>query len=119
LATQAGQVRKKHCFYEKHGSCTLFPAIEPRQDSDWRKSISGEQRKNTFSENLPADQACALAKRFEYYFTPKSASWLNMIEIEYSVLTHQYLNRRIPTMKQLGREVYAKIHPDNIIFQIT
>ena len=36
---------------------------------------------SAFYENLPADEALALAKRFEFYFTPKSASWLNMIEI--------------------------------------
>ncbi len=33
---------------------------------------------------LPADEAFALAQRFEFYYTPKSASWLNMIEIEFS-----------------------------------
>ena len=39
---------------------------------------------SAFYENLPADEAFALAQRFEFYFTPKSASWLNMIEIEFS-----------------------------------
>ena len=41
---------------------------------------------STFYENLPADEAQALANRFEFHFTPKSASWLNMIEIEFSAL---------------------------------
>jgi hypothetical protein len=62
---------------------------------------------SAFYENLPADEARALAERFEFYYTPKSASWLNMIEIEFSVLTRQCLNRRIPTMEQLAREVLA------------
>ena len=61
---------------------------------------------SAFYENLPADQALALAKRFEFYFTPKSASWLNMIEIEFSALARQCLHRRIPTIAQLEREIW-------------
>ena len=58
-------------------------------------------------ESLPAAQAFALAQRFEFYYTPKSASWLNMIEIEFSAVSRQCLNRRIPTQAQLEREVLA------------
>lgn len=64
---------------------------------------------SAFYENLPADEAFALAERFEFYFTPKSASWLNMIEIEFSALTRLCLDRRIPTMPQLEREVLTLI----------
>ena len=64
---------------------------------------------SAFYENLPADEAFALAERFEFYFTPKSASWLNMIEIEFSALTRLCLDRRIPSMDQLEREVLALI----------
>jgi len=38
---------------------------------------------SSFYEHLPAAQAFGLAQRFEFYYTPKSGSWLNMIEIEY------------------------------------
>jgi len=62
---------------------------------------------SAFYENLPADEARALTARFEFHYTPKSASWLNMIEIEFSVLARQCLHRRIPTMEQLTREVLA------------
>ena len=62
---------------------------------------------SAFYENLPADQARALAERFEFYFTPKSASWLNMIEIEFSAITRLCLNRRIPTITELEQEVLA------------
>jgi len=65
---------------------------------------------SAFYENLPADQAQALAERFEFYFTPKSASWLNMIEIEFSALTRLCLDRRIPTQEQLEREVLALVN---------
>jgi len=58
---------------------------------------------------LPADEAFALGQRFEFWHTPKSASWLNMIEIEFSALTRQCLNRRIPTIEELSTEVLALI----------
>ena len=65
---------------------------------------------SAFYENLPADEAKALADRFEFYFTPKSASWLNMIEIEFSALSRQCLDRRIPTLEQLKREVLVLVN---------
>ena len=64
---------------------------------------------SAFYEYLPADQAWALAERFELHFTPKSASWLNMIEIEFSALTRQCLQRRIPTIDKLATEVLALV----------
>jgi hypothetical protein len=64
---------------------------------------------SAFYEHLPADEAFALAQRFELFFTPKSASWLNMIEIEFSALARLCLNRRIPTIEKLESEVMAII----------
>lgn len=64
---------------------------------------------SSFYENLPADQAFALAQRFEFHYTPKSASWLNMIEIEFSAIARQCLSRRIPTIISLEKEVLAII----------
>ncbi len=64
---------------------------------------------SAFYENLPADEAQALAERFEFYYTPKSASWLNMIEIEFSALTRLCLDRRIPTLEKLEREILALV----------
>jgi len=64
---------------------------------------------SSFYENLPADEAFALAQRFEFYYTPKAASWLNMIEIEFSAIARQCLHRRIPTIEQLEKEVLALI----------
>jgi transposase len=64
---------------------------------------------SAFYEHLPADEAFALAQRFEFFFTPKSASWLNMIEIEFSALARLCLNRRIPTIEKLESEVMAII----------
>lgn len=67
----------------------------------------------SFYTHLPADQAYALAQRFEFHFTPKSASWLNMIEIEFSALARQCLNTRIPTMEELERKVNAIVKERN------
>lgn len=64
---------------------------------------------SSFYERLPADEARALADRFEFHYTPKAASWLNMIEIEFSALSRQCLTRRIPTQEQLEREVLALV----------
>lgn len=63
----------------------------------------------SFYQHLPAAEAFELAQRFEFYYTPKSASWLNMIEIEFSALSRQCLNRRIPTQELLDKEVMAII----------
>ena len=61
----------------------------------------------SFYAHLLADEAFALAQRFEFIYTPKSASWLNMIEIEFSALARLCLNRRIPTLEKLRSEVLA------------
>jgi hypothetical protein len=62
---------------------------------------------SAFYEAFDAEEAFALSQRFEFYYTPKSASWLNMIEIEFSALSKQCLNRRIATKDQLEKEVTA------------
>ena len=62
---------------------------------------------NAFYEHFPADQAFSLAQRFEFYHTPISASWLNMIEIQFSSLARLCLNRRIPTLEKLEHELLA------------
>ena len=102
-----------------------------------------------FYEILTAEEAAELAQRFEFVYTPKCASWMNMIEIEFSALSRQCLNRRIPSINQLSKEVltyfkersdlgikinwqfscqmareklnshYVKVNPNNIKYQKT
>jgi hypothetical protein len=50
-------------------------------------------------------EARRLADRIEWHYTPKHGSWLNMAEIELSVLARQCLDRRIPDRDTLAREV--------------
>jgi len=68
---------------------------------------------SAFYENFQAKEAFELAQRFEFYFTPLCASWLNMIEIEFSALAKQSLNRRIPNIEQLKKEVLAIVKERN------
>jgi hypothetical protein len=68
---------------------------------------------SAFYENYSAADAFALSQRFEFYYTPKSGSWLNMIEIEFSALVKQCLDRRMSTQEQLSREVSAIIKERN------
>lgn len=50
-------------------------------------------------------EARRIARKLEFHFTPVHGSWLNMAEIELAVLGKQCLNRRIPYLSQLSREV--------------
>lgn len=56
-------------------------------------------------EAFPPEKARALAKRLEIHYTPKHGSWLNMAEIELSVMTSQCLGRRIPDLQTLSAEL--------------
>ncbi|MCE8429751.1 MAG: IS630 family transposase [Candidatus Methanoperedens sp.] len=61
----------------------------------------------SFYEKFPPDKAKALMDRFEFVYTPKHGSWLNMAEIELNVLTGQCLNRRIDNIETVKQEVTA------------
>ena len=59
------------------------------------------------------EEARRLVNRFEFHFTPKHGSWLNMAEIELSVLSRQCINRRIPDEETLRRETRAWVEDRN------
>jgi hypothetical protein len=58
-------------------------------------------------EAFPPDQARRIAERIEWHYTPKHGSWLNMAEIELSVLQRQALTDRIESREQLARTTGA------------
>jgi hypothetical protein len=58
-------------------------------------------------EAFPAAEARRIAEKIEWHYTPEHGSWLNMAEIELSVLHRQCLNRRIVDVPSLEREVLA------------
>tara|TARA_Y100000588_G_C13405425_1_gene565065 strand:- start:68 stop:502 length:435 start_codon:yes stop_codon:yes gene_type:complete len=53
------------------------------------------------------EEARRLTQKFEFHYTPKHASWLNIVEIELSVLSRQCLHRRIDSQEKLTVEVEA------------
>ncbi len=59
----------------------------------------------SFYEAFAPEEARRLAKRFEFHYTPKHGSWLNMAEIELASLNKRCLNRRIADEATLKREV--------------
>jgi len=61
----------------------------------------------SFYEVLPPEEAFNLAQKFELHYTPKKGSWLNMAEIEFSALSKQCLDRRIPDIETLEKETLA------------
>jgi hypothetical protein len=64
-------------------------------------------------EAFPAEQARALAKRLEIHHTPVHGSWLNVAEIELSVLANQCLDRRIGSAGELAAAVAAWVKERN------
>ena len=62
-------------------------------------------RPAAFYEAFDPDEAHRLSRRFEWHYTPKHGSWLNVAEMELSVLARQCLDRRIPDTPTLTREI--------------
>lgn len=58
-------------------------------------------------ERFEPEEARRIASRLEFHYTPKHASWLNMVEIEIGALSRQCLDRRIPSIELLRQEVTA------------
>ena len=61
----------------------------------------------SFYETFEPEEAQRLTKRFEFHYTPKHGSWLNMAEIELGVIIRQCLSRRIADKNTLETEVNA------------
>lgn len=61
----------------------------------------------SFYRHLSPAEAFALGQRFDWLYTPTHASWLNMVELEFSALARQCLNRRISSEPLLRSEVLA------------
>ena len=67
----------------------------------------------SFYEAFAPEEARRLTNRFEFHYTPKHGSWLDMAEIELSVLGRQCLDRRIPDKATLITEVSAWVEQRN------
>ena len=69
--------------------------------------------KASLYQAFPAPEARRLVERFEWHYTPKHGSWLNLAESELGVLTKQCLDRRIPDKQTLIDEIAAWQHDRN------
>jgi hypothetical protein len=61
----------------------------------------------SFYEAFVAEHARHLARKLEFHYTPKHSSWLNMAEVEISVLSEQCLDRRLGQIEHVQQEVAA------------
>ena len=62
---------------------------------------------SSFYQTFEASEAFELTQKFDMHYTPKRASWLNMVEIELSVLSKQCLSHRIGQVSEMARQVNA------------
>lgn len=104
----------------------IVRVTEQRTKQDWARFLEAIARKYEHAEKITLvmdnlnthvpgslyetfqpEKAKALLDRFEFVYTPKHGSWLNMAEIELRVLSTQCLNRRIDTITEVKRQVTA------------
>src|SRR5665213_1477349 len=90
IPAEPGQLERYDCEYRRNGTVNLFVCIDVNRP--WRKVKVTERR---------AAEARRILQRLEFHYTPKHASWLNMVEIEIGVLRGQCLDRRIDDPKHL------------------
>jgi len=90
----------------------ILKQLSDKHFPDARKIVLVQDNLNTHRpaslyEAFPAEEARRLVERFEWHYTPKHGSWLNMAESELSVVSSQCLDRRIPDKQMLVDEVAA------------
>ena len=98
---------------------TAFMHFVSQQFSGAHQIVVVQDNLNThqpgsFYAHLEPGVAFGLARRFEWHYTPKHASWLNMVELEFSALSKQCLDRRIADVGVLEREVLAWVKDRNV-----
>jgi hypothetical protein len=90
----------------------LFPAADkvvPVQDN------LNTHNAGSFYQHLPPAQAFALAQQFEFPYTPKKGSWLNIAALELSAMSRLGLSRRLGAIEILDREVQALVKECNTL----
>ena len=122
IPIKPGSVRKEDYEYIRKGSASIFLFTEPlkgwrhvkaseqRTRKDWALQIQVMDNLNTHGisslyETFDPETAFGLAQRLEIHYTPKHGSWLNIAEIELSAMTTQCLDRRIPNIEELQRQI--------------
>jgi len=117
--------RALFCFFDPNRGWRRVSVTDSRTAADWAEQVRilleedypHAKRVKLVCDNLnthtlaalyeafPAPQARALAKRLDIHYTPVHGSWLNVAEIELSVLARQCTGRRIGSARELESEV--------------
>jgi len=113
------------CFFDPHRGWRRVTTRDSRTRVDWAEEVKvlldehypKAHKVRLVCDNLnthgiaslyeafPAEEAHRLARRLELHHTPRNGSWLNVAEIELSVLSRQCLDRRIGSAKDLRTEI--------------
>jgi hypothetical protein len=128
LAVCHGHPQREDHEYERKGTRNLFILCEP-QAGRRHVEVTERRTKQDFAQQMQAEviraildnlnthgpgslydafepaEARRLVEKVEFHYTPKHGSWLNMAEIELSILQRQCLKRRIANEERLKREV--------------
>jgi len=96
IAAKPGHPARHDDEYERNGTANLFMIFAPPEG--WRHVKVTDRH---------AAEARRLVERFEWHYTPKHGSWLDLAESELSVLSSQCLDRRIPDKQTLIEQVDA------------
>ncbi len=113
-----GQVAREDYSYEKEGRANLFIAYEPLAGKRFLKVTEYRTKKDwalflqeVLEEYYPEVEKVVVVmdnlNRLEIHYTPKHASWLNIAEIELSVLARQGLAHYIATIEDLCQQVQS------------
>jgi len=104
VAVTARRTRVDFAHQMKHLCDTLYPEAEVIRVVLDNLNTHGPA---SLYEAFAPEEARRLTERLEFHYTPKHASWLNVAELEFSVLARQCLGRRIATREELARVVAA------------
>jgi hypothetical protein len=112
IPMKRGWPKRQDDEYVRNGTCCVFLFTEAL--TGWRHTnprlVMDNLNTHSISslyEAFPPEIARSLAKRLEIHFTPKHGSWLNIAEIELSVMTKQCLDRRIDNITSLENELVS------------
>ena len=139
LPMRPGQIERRTHDYARHGTTTLFAALDTKsgeligQTQPRHRSVEFRKFLDTIEQNVPAEMDVHLIldnygthktrlihdwlvkrPRFHLHFTPTSASWLNLVERWFAMLTEKQLRRGVHrSTKELEDAIHAYIGKHN------
>jgi hypothetical protein len=109
VETSVQRTKADYCRFQQRVAA-WFPAAD--------KIVLVQDNLNThntgaFYTHLPPDEAFALAQHFEFHYTPKKGSWLNIAQLELSAISWLCLSWRLGSIEALDREVQTLVNARN------